>query len=197
MVDPIKRTPVEDNTSNNVIPSSYNNSMEEVFGRFDEIYKQYDESKEFDEWDDIHIIFEASLLQIDDTSDIEIIIQELNSISSKIFMFGYIYESQQKVVQKLEDDFESWLATVYVIVDSTPVETKKGLTVKAAKRTETSKEKIIRAAYQEEYDSYTSKLRDQKFKLGLVKRVLNSLENYSYKLHSILNYRQMAVQKGL
>lgn len=189
---PVTRTIVEDGAPH----SSEYSTMDDVFGRFEEIFKQYEESKKYSEWKEVKIFFDSKMLKVDDTTDIEIIIKEINNVSSKMFTFGYLYESQQKVVQQLEDEFAEWFAEKYIIVDTTEIEIKEGLAVKYIKRTETAKEKLIMAAYKSEYTSYKANLRDENYKLGIVNRVVKSLESYSYKLHSILNYRQMAVQRG-
>lgn len=189
---PVTRTIVEDGTN----ASSEYSTMDDVFGRFEEIFKQYEESKQYKDWKEVKIFFDSKMLRVDDVTDIEVIIGEINNVSSKMFTFGYLYESQQKVVKQLEDEFEAWFAEKYIIVDTTEVEIKEGLAVKYVKRTETAKEKLIIAAYSSEYSAFKTNLRDEHYKLGLVNRVVKSLESYSYKLHSILNYRQMAIQRG-
>ena len=190
---PITRTIVADGTEN----SPGYSTMDEVFGRFEEIFKQYEESKQYGEWKEVKIFFDSKMLKVDDTTDIESIIEEINNVSSKMFTFGYLYESQQKVVKQLEDEYDKWFAEKYIIVDTTEVEIKEGLAVKYIKRTESAKEKLIMAAYSTEYSEFQTNLRDEKYKLGIVNRVVKSLESYSYKLHSILNYRQMTVQRGI
>jgi hypothetical protein len=193
---PITRTIIS-NEEGVDAPSSEYSTMDDVFGRFEEIFKQYEEDKKYEEWSEVKVLFNSKMLKVDDTTDIEIIINELNNISSKLFSYGYVYESQQKVVQQLEEEFDTWFAEKYIIVDTTPVEIKEGMTVKYVKRTETAKEKLIIVAYNEEYTEFKTKLADEKFKLGLVSRALKGLENFSYKLDSILKYRQMCVQRGL
>jgi len=187
----IRRVPVQSNA---------NNTMEEVFGKFEELFKQYDETKTYEEWSQVKILFDAHMLQIEDTSDIESIIDEINKVSSRIFMYGSLCESQQRVVQQLEDEFEKWIAERYVVIDSSPSEeeTEGGVVKKRKiKQTETAKENLLKVAYGTDYSKYQEKLRNEKYRLGLVKRVVSGLDSFSYKLHSILNYRQMAIQKGL
>ena len=190
----LKRTIVEDEETYQ--SQGEYSTMDEVFSRFDEIYKQYTEKIAYTDWKEVKILFDSEMLQVDDTTDIEEIIKELNSISSKLFSYGYVYESQQKVMEYLEEEFEIWLAEKYIIVDNTPVEVKDGLTVKYIKRSETAKEKLIIMAYKDEYMKFKSKIADEKFKLGMIGRVVKSLENYSYKLDSILKYRQMCIARN-
>ena len=200
MMEEMKRrtTIIDDGSDGQVLKSGGDYStMDEVFGRFDEIYKQYKESQKYEDWEEVNILFDSKMLKVDDTTDIEVIINDLNNVSSKMFTYGYLYESQQKVVQYLEEEFASWLAEKYIIVDTTPVELKEGITVKYVKRTETAKEKLIIAAYNVEYTEFKSKINDEKYKLGLVGRVVKSLETFSYKLDSILKYRQMAIARNL
>jgi hypothetical protein len=193
---PIRRTIVDREEQ---IPENNENytTMDEVFGRFEEIFKQYKENTKYEDWNEVKIFFDSKMLQVDDTTDIEEIIREISLISSRMFNFGYIYESQQKVVQQLEEEFETWLAEKYIIVDHTPIEVSEGITAKYVKRTENAKEKLIITAYNQEYTAYKSKIADEKFKLGLVGRVVKGLESFSFKLDSILKYRQMAIQRGL
>lgn len=182
---------------NNEGSSSEYSIMNDVFGRFEELFKQYNEDTAYQEWKEVKILFDSKMLMVEDVTDIENIIEEINNVSSKMFTFGYLYESQQKVVKQLEDEYDKWFAEKYIIVDTTEVEIKEGLAVKYIKRTESAKEKLIMAAYSTEYSEFQTNLRDEKYKLGIVNRVVKSLESYSYKLHSILNYRQMTVQRGI
>jgi len=186
------RQPVED--------SKQSNTMDEVFSKFAKVFKEFEEGSQYNDFKDIEIYFDSQMLEMDDTTDIEAILDEINRISRRIFMYGVVFESQQRVVQELEDEFERWKAEMYVTVDSATesVMDKKGnVTEKKITRTETAKEKYIMTAYADEYEPYRIKLRDEKFKLGLVKRVCAGLDSYSYKLHAILTYRQIALQKGL
>ena len=182
---------------NNEGSSSEYSIMNDVFGRFEELFKQYNEDTAYQEWKEVKILFDSKMLMVEDVTDIENIIEEINNVSSKLFMFGHLYESQQKVVKTLEDDYGERFAKKYIIVDTTEVEIKEGLSVKYVKRTETAKEKLIIAAYNSEYSKFRKNIRDENFKLGLIDRVVKSLESYSYKLHSILNFRQMAIKRGL
>ena len=49
----------------------------------------------------------------------------------------------------------------------------------------------------DEYFKFTEQIRNENYRLGLTKRVVTSLESFSYKLHAMLTYRQIALQKGL
>jgi len=187
---------------NNISPNTFTNTMEEVFGRFEEMYKQFQEGFSYDEFSSVKVLFDTNMVRLDDVTDIEIIIDEINKVSGRIFMYGALYESQQRVLHQLEDEYEIWFAEKYVIVDSNPEPaedtTEVGKKIKKKKqRTETQKEQLIIVAYGDEYSAFKERIRNETRRLGLVKRVVNSLDSYSYKLHSILNYRQIALQKGL
>ena len=169
-----------------------NNTMEQVFGKFNETFKEYKDNASYEEMEEVQILFDSTLLQIDDTTDIEMILVEINKISRRTFMYGVVYESQQRVLQQLEDEFSKWHAEKYLIVEA---DLSKGGT--KTKRTEAYKDNIIMTLYAEEHDAYKEKIRNEKYRCGLLKRVVNGFENYSFKLHSILNYRQLALQKGL
>lgn len=176
------------------------NTMEEVFGKFGEMFKQFSEDTTYENFDEIKIYFDSNMLIIDDTSDIELILEEINHISRRIFMYGVLYESQQRVTQELEDEFERWQAEMYVRIDSATesIIAKDGSTkTKKVSKTETAKEKYIMTAYDVEYEAFRTKIRNENYKLGLVKRVCGGLDSFSYKLHAMLNYRQIALQKGL
>ena len=39
-----------------------------------------------------------------------------------------------------------------------------------------------------EYDAFQNIIKNEKYKLGIIKRVCSSLEQYSFKLHSLKDY---------
>jgi hypothetical protein len=123
--------------------------------------------------------FDSHLLELENSLDVEAIVNELNIISRRILKYGIIVESQAKVLQKLEDSYQMWFA-------------KKTLEVSASRpdlKTEKSKEFLVMVNNEEEYTKYLDNINNEKYKLGLLKRVCNSLDNYSMKLHSIFKYR--------
>lgn len=176
------------------------NSIETVFGKFGEMFKEYQEGKKYEEFEETKIYFNSTMLELSDTTDIELIIDEINHISKRIFMYGVLFESQQMIVQKLEDDFEAWKAERYTTVDNETetVQQKGGTAIqKKVARTEGAKDKLIIFTWSDDYSEFQEKLRIEKYKLGLVKRTVGALDSYSYKLHAILNYRQIGLQKKL
>lgn len=181
--------------------SSTQTVMEEVFCKFGEMFKQFKEGEPYGNFDEIKIYFNSSMLVLDDITDIEVIMDEMNNISSRIYMYGVIYESQQRVLQELEDEFERWLATRYTLMEHSIEEEgglkAKGIIKKKLPKTEGGKEKLIIYGYDDEYGYFKQKVRDEKYRLGLVKRVCNALDSYSYKLHAMLTYRQLVIEKGL
>jgi len=176
------------------------NAIETTFGKFGEMFKEYQEGKGYSEFEEVKIYFDSKMLELDDTTNIELIIDEINHISKRIYMYGVLYESQQMVVQKLEDDFASWQAERYTIIDgeTETVQQKGGTTIeKKIARTENAKDKLIMYTGGDDYLAFQERLRIEKYKLGLVKRVVGALDSFSYKLHAILNYRQIGLQKKL
>jgi len=186
------------------IPTRVSNdtsTMEDVFGKFGEMFKEFKEDLVYKDYDEVKIYFDSNMLEIDDSMDLELIIGEINKISRRIFMYGAVFESQQRVLQQLEDEFERWKAEKYVSLEKGMSDESIGkdgkVTIKKKTMTETAKEKYMISMYSDEYSKYQTKIRNESYKSGLVKRVVGSLDSYSYKLHAILNYRQIALQKGL
>lgn len=178
-----------------------NNTMEEVFGKFGEMFKEFREDQTYEEYEEVKIYFDSNMLRLDDTTDMDLIVKEINRISSRLFMYGVVYESQQRVLQQLEDEFARWKADLYVGLEKSLTEESVGEDGKLKKKkktmTETAKDNYIISMYNEEYGGFQTKMRNESYKVGLVKRVVGSLDSYSYKLHAILTHRQIALQKGL
>jgi len=146
------------------------------------------------------VVFSASLLNIENLYDDSLILEEVSKIPQRIYIYGVIYESQSKVVQLLEDEFERWKADKYSELESElePVLNKDGSvsTYKKVQRTATTINQMIISKYKTEYEYYQNKLASERYKLGLLKCVVQSLDNYSYKLHSIHNHLQKLLEKN-
>lgn len=141
--------------------------------------KLFEDGKSFEDLKEYMMSFDSHLLELENSLDTEAILQELNSISKKMLKYGIMYESQSKVLQKLEDDFSMWYNKKYFEV----------VTAHPELKTEKAREMLVAVNNEEEYTNYLNKVNDEKYKVGLLKRVCTSLENYSMKLHSIFKYR--------
>lgn len=173
-------------------------AIEAVFGQFKEIFKEFKEGVPYDDLEEVTITFNSNMLELNDTTDIELIISEINRISRRIYMYGVLYESQQMIVQQVEDDFSMWMAERYTVIDNeTETVMKKGGTTveKKVSRTENAKEKLIMFTCSDDFSKFREQLKTEKYKLGLLKRTVGALDSYSYKLHSILSYRQLSLNK--
>jgi len=180
------------------IQDNRDSTIEAVFGRFSEVFKEFKESTEYDDMEEVTIVFDSNMLELNDTTNIELIINEINRISRRIYMYGVLFESQQMVVQQVEDDFSMWSAEHYTVIDNETitVEQKNGTSIeKKVTRTENAKEKLIMYTCKDEYAKFKDILKTEKYKLGLLKRTVGALDSYSYKLHSILSYRQLSINK--
>jgi len=173
------------------------------FGSFDgfrENFSYFESGKEIEELENIQITFDSKMLELEDSYNIERINEELNTISRKIFRFGMVLESQTQILQLAEDAFERWHAEKYMEIskDKEYKTNAKGETLeKPVERTERQKDYIIMTRFQDEYTELKSKVYAEKHKHRLIKRAVSSLEGYSYKLHSLQDYRKAALQKGI
>ena len=141
--------------------------------------KLFEDAKSVEDLKEYALSFDSHLLELENSLDTEAILNELNTISRKILKYGVIYESQSKVLQKLEDEYNMWYARKYheIIVANPTLKTEK------------AREMLVMLNNEEEYTKYLNEINNEKYKLGLLKRVCNSLDNYSMKLHSIFKYR--------
>lgn len=147
--------------------------------KFEFSSKFFEEGKSLDELSDFIVTFDSKLIELENTMNTEIIVNEMNTISRKALQYGALYESQSKVLQKFEDEFDMWYAEKYMEVSSANPSIK---TVK-------EKEFRIKTQYKQEYTEIRNKIVDESYKLGILKRVCGSLDSYGMKLHSILKYR--------
>jgi hypothetical protein len=146
--------------------------------KFSKNFKKYEESKTYDEFANESVEFDSTELTLDSFTDIYVIMNEINKISEKTFKYGVLCDSQNRVVQQLEDEFERWKATIYY---------QHGIDDKVYK-TEKSKERFLIVNHAEVYRSYQDKISAEKYKLSLLQRVVKSLESYAYKLHDMKEY---------
>ena len=158
---------------------------QEEFDKINISLKLFEDNKSITDLKEYALSFDSKLLELENSLDTESILQELNSISKKIFKFGIIYESQSNVLQKLEDEYNFWYAKKYHEVTTKHPELK----------TQKAGEMLAMLNNEEEYKKYLSDINNEKYKLGLLKRVCNSLDSFSMKLHSIFKYR-VENQKG-
>jgi len=170
------------------------------FGTFKQSVKVFKEGISYKDLEEEEVVFSASLLNIENLYDDSLILEEVSKIPQRIYIYGVIYESQSKVVQLLEDEFERWKADKYSELESElePVLNKDGSvsTYKKVQRTATTINQMIISKYKTEYEYYQNKLASERYKLGLLKCVVQSLDNYSYKLHSIHNHLQKLLEKN-
>jgi hypothetical protein len=160
-------------------------NLQETFGIFTEPFKKYEEGKGYMELSDVMVGFDSVNLELVNIDDIENIVLELNKISRKMFVYGVILEGQNRILQKLEDEFDVWMAGHSVEVGKSNKDLK----------SEVAKENLIKNIYKEDYAVYTERIRNEKYRKGLIEKVVKGLDSFSYKLHSILSHKQEATKK--
>src|SRR5271157_305246 len=148
------------------------------FKGFKENFKKYKDSATYDEMESQPIEFDVKQIQLENFRNMNEIMHEMNQIATNIFMYGQVCDSQNRIVQQLEDEFERWKAKKIVEC---------GLDDKSYK-TDKAKERYLMCNLEPEYVLYTGKIRSEQYKLSLIKRVVLSLESYAYKLHALKDY---------
>jgi len=138
-------------------------------------FKVFQEGISYFELEEQDIEFDENSIIITDTLDLHKIMDELNKVSHNIFVYGSLYDTQKRLLQKVEDEFELWKALKLKENNITDKEYK----------SEKSKERFLLTNYQEEYMRFKNTIADENYKLDLLKRVVQGLENYSYKLHAM------------
>lgn len=163
--------------------------------------KTPEEGKSYDDLKLQSVEFSAEKLHLVDVHNLELVVAEMNEVPRLLFRFRHIMDLQSKVLQQLEDEYSRWYATRWMEIDSQtePKFDKSGQVVgsKKIERTEGAKEKCIMTQFHDEYMQYQTKLREERYKLALIKSTVAALDNYSYKLHSILTYKQMLEGKNI
>jgi hypothetical protein len=147
-------------------------------GGFKKNFKNYDENKSYSEFTESEVEFNSETLQLNDVEDIHTIMQEINKLSYTIYVYGSLCDSQARVVQQIEDEFEKWKAKVYF---DEKIDDKKF-------KSENNKERQIMIKYGDEFWKYSNNIRAEKYKLSLLQRVMKSLEHFGYKLHDLKDY---------
>lgn len=158
------------------------------FGVVSENFKLFKEDKQYQDLAEKVITFDSQSLELENYTNLKDVMQELNEVSRKLFNYGVVYESQNRVLQLLEDEFEVWMAQQYFEVDKIYPLTG------AKKRTETEKNNLIITHFQQAFTEYKIKISKEKYKLGIIKRAVSGLENYGFKLHSLKDYNIAANQ---
>lgn len=173
----------------------------DIFDQFTEVFKIEQEDKLYTELKEVPIKFDKNIIKLEDPHNFENLINELNEISSLIFRYKMILAMQGKVIQRLEDDYNVWYAQKWVGLDNQqePKFDRSGALsgYKKVEKTGTAIEKYIIAENSAEYSQYRNLFKEEKYKLEIIKAAVSSLESYSYKLHSILNYKEFQANKGL
>jgi len=140
--------------------------------------KEYDDQKSYREYKSKTIGFNPNQLTLESVHDIHKIMEEVNSLSYKLYYWGHLCDMQIRVVQQIEDEFNKWLAQKYFVESIDDKQFK----------TEKSKERHIYMTYTTEFTEYEKAVATEKYKLSLLQRVVRSLENYGYKLHDLKDY---------
>jgi len=144
------------------------------FGFFSSDLKKYEDGVSYDRLSTIKVSFNSDMLQMTDISDLSAIAEEQSNVSRMLFVYGNIYESQNRVLQALEDDVISQDKSF---------------------KTEGAREKHLLQEYENEYNIYKEKLRTEKYKLGVLKRTISSLESYSFKLDAVQRSIETTIRK--
>ncbi len=178
-----------------------NDSEKDPFTQFKETFKNPEDGELYENLQEYTISFDSKNIQLTDPHNLEQIIIEMNNIPTSLFKYRMIMDLQNKLVQQLEDEYTRWYAERWIDVDkeTEPKYDKVGnfLGDKKIERTEGAKEKIIITRFKEDYEMFQHKMREEKYRLSLVKSTVASIDNYSYKLHSILSYKQLLEGKGI
>ena len=155
----------------------------ESFGVIRETFKLFKENTSYDDLPTNPVVFNSKELELENYTNLRDVMKEMNEVSRKLFIYGMIYESQNRVLQLLEDEFGMWQAKKYFEINALlpPLS-------KSEKRTEKEKENFIKVHFEKDHKQYSDLLSVEKYKLGIIKRVVSGLENYGFKLHSLKDY---------
>lgn len=175
--------------------------MDTTFSSYNEKFKFHQENTTYDKMMEMNVMFSSEEIILQNPEDMELIAKELNEIPTKLFRYRMICATQVKVLQQLEDEYKRWYADKYNLItnETEPKFGKEGQVVghKKIERTETAKEYTIMARYSDDYAAFQQKLNRERYLLALVKTTVAAVDSFSFKLHSILNYRQMLVKNEL
>ena len=111
-------------------------SIYKSFGTINETFKLYKENTPYKDLPVNPVVFDSQQLELENYTNLRDIMLQINEISRKLLVYGMIYESQNQVVQQLEDEFDMWQAKKYFEINAIlpPLG-------KSEKRTEKEKEK--------------------------------------------------------
>jgi len=152
--------------------------MSENSGSFKKNFKKYDDNKTYEQYEEQSVEFDPSFLELADINDIRRVMDEINTLSYKLYYYGSLCDAQSRVVQQLEDEFERWKAEKY---HAHKIDDKQY-------KTEKSKERFIYNQYMIEFQRFEQALSNEKYRLALLHRVVKSLEAFGYKLHDLKDY---------
>lgn len=172
-----------------------------IFDQFTEFFKIDEEDKLYSELRSVPIRFDASQIKLEDPDDFQNLIEEMNNVSPLIFRYKMMLANQSKIVQKIDDGYTLWRAKKWVEYDGEqePKFDRSGQITgyKKVDRTGTAIEQYIIANNPEEYNHFRNLVKNENYKLTIIKAAVSSIEGYSFKLHAILNYKQNLEVKGL
>jgi hypothetical protein len=178
-----------------------NEKDQDPFTHFKETFKNPEDGAMYEDLQEYTVSFDSKNVQLVDPHNLELIIIEMNNIPTSLFKYRMIMDLQNKLVQQLEDEYNRWYAEKWMEVDNEKesVLDKSGNSIGEKKivRTEGAKEKIIITKFKEDYELFQHKIREEKYRLALTKSTVAAIDNFSYKLHSILNYKQLLEGKGI
>lgn len=152
--------------------------MNEKDGAFKKEFKKYDDEKSYEQYETHQVEFNPEFLEIADVTDIRKIMDELNTLSYKLYYYGSLSDAQNRIVQQLEEEFERWKAEK---IHFHKIDDKQF-------KTEKSKERFLYNQYISEYHHFTQALSNERYRLSLLNRVVKSLELFGYKLHDLKDY---------
>jgi len=175
-----------------------NTEVDNQFESFKTVVKVFEDNKEYDELFEQEIGFDSNTIKLADSNNLELIAEEINLVPQRIFVYRAMLDSQTHILQLLEDSYENWFSKKYIEVDQ-ETEAKYDKTgnivgTKKVERTEGAKKHVIVTQWEEEYINFQNKLRAERYKLSLIKSAVTALDNYSYKLHAVQNYRELLLQ---
>ena len=166
--------------------------MSKDFEAFKDRFKIYRDDVSYEEMQSMEVSFDSEKeLTPLSMIDPEQIVQQLADISKKQFYYTSLYESQKRVLQTIEDEFDMWYAKIYCEVDTETeiIFGKEGKEVKQPiKRNENQKEMTIKTRYADQYIEYLGTIKQEKYKLGLIAGVRDAIKSFSYKLNNINEY---------
>jgi hypothetical protein len=161
--------------------------LQETFGSLSEDFRLFKENIEYKDLPQQRVTFNSTELELIDYNNLSDIMREINQISGKLFTYGMVFESQNRVLQQLEDEFDMWYAKKFSEIDSLmppPIKS-------TDKRTDKARDAFLKLHYEPEYKEYKDKISREKYRLGIIKRVVTSLESYGFKLHALKEYNMV------